>query len=84
MVATRSPRRKRTRLRRHAFTLVIASAVAGLGCVTGIEPRTPATVRAAGVPAPAFQMVSDTGTAVSLRTLVAAGNVALVFYRGHW
>jgi len=59
--------------------LVLASS----GCVTGLHVTSEATVADGGAAAP-FTLPAQDGTQVSLGQALAAGPVALVFYRGYW
>lgn len=62
---------------------VLALAATGCGLVTGIEVTAPPTVTAAAPAAP-FALAAQDGRTVALAELLAAGDVVLVFYRGHW
>lgn len=58
-------------------------AIASCGRVVGLQPKAPPTI-AARDHAPAFTLPSHQGKPVELATTLAASDVVLVFYRGHW
>ncbi len=58
-------------------------ALASCGGVVGLQPKA-APVVAATDRAPAFTLPSHEGRSVALATTLAANDVVLVFYRGHW
>ncbi len=58
-------------------------ALASCARVVGLQPKAPPTI-AASEPAPAFALPSHEGKRVELATTLAASDVVLVFYRGHW
>ncbi|MEJ7600418.1 MAG: hypothetical protein WKG01_21085 [Kofleriaceae bacterium] len=63
----------------------LIAALAGVGCVTGIDVTHPAELQATR--AVSFALADQSGQAgktVALNDLLAQHHVALVFYRGHW
>lgn len=65
---------------------VLAGAVlatAACGQVIGLQPKAPPVI-AASDRAPAFALPSHRAEIVNLATTLAASDVVLVFYRGHW
>jgi len=56
-------------------------AASGCSLVTNIEVTAPPTVAATATP---FALGDQRGSEVTLASLLATGDVALVFYRGHW
>jgi hypothetical protein len=66
---------------RVAGALVVTAAC---GNIVGLSPKAPPVIAASGR-APAFTLPANhPGTTVSLATALAASDVVLVFYRGHW
>ena len=57
--------------------------LASSGCITALHVTAPATVADREL-APAFTRPAQDGAPVSLAGALAAGPVALVFYRGYW
>ena len=62
----------------------VVLAVPACGAVTSLSPKAPPAI-AASARAPGFTLpASKPGTNVDLATTLAASDVVLVFYRGHW
>jgi hypothetical protein len=61
--------------------LAVMALASGCGVVTSIEVTAPPTVAATATP---FSLADQRGVNVTLASLLATGDVALVFYRGHW
>ena len=66
---------------RHLAGALLATAACGR--VVGLQPKAPPTI-AARDRAPGFALPSHEGRTVDLSTALAASDVVLVFYRGHW
>lgn len=60
---------------------VLALAASSCGAITGIEVTAPPTTTEQ---ATMFTLADGAGQATSLSALLARGDVALIFYRGHW
>lgn len=58
-------------------------ATASCGKIVGLQPKAPPVI-AASDRAPGFTLSSNHTGSVSLATTLAASDVVLVFYRGHW
>ncbi len=58
-------------------------AIASCARVVGLQPKAP-PIASASERAPAFALPSHEGKSVDLTTALAANDVVLVFYRGHW
>ncbi len=66
---------------RHLAGALLATAACSR--VVGLQPKAPPTI-AARDRAPAFALPSHEGRTVELASTLAASDVVLVFYRGHW
>ena len=64
-------------------SIALVVAATGCGVVTSIEVAAPPAVTATDL-APPFALTSHQGQTVRLADALTAGNVVLVFYRGHW
>ena len=58
-------------------------ATAACGKIVGLQPKAPPVI-AASARAPGFALPSARADTVNLATTLAASDVVLVFYRGHW
>lgn len=59
-------------------------ATASCGTIVGLQPKAPPVI-AASDRAPVFTLPANhPGATVNLATSLAASDVVLVFYRGHW
>lgn len=63
------------------FLGALAMLAMGCGAVTGIERTAPAPRLQR---APDFKLDNGAGSVTSLSALLATGDVALIFFRGHW
>jgi hypothetical protein len=61
--------------------VVLALIGSGCGVITGIDATAPPTTSDR---ASSFTLADQRATPTSLSTLLAHGDVAIVFYRGHW
>lgn len=60
---------------------VLALAATGCGAITGIDGAAPPTTSDRATP---FSLPAAGGQETSLDALLARGDVALIFFRGHW
>lgn len=67
----------------HVHLAGVLLATAACGGVVGLAPKAPPTISTRDH-APAFTLPSHEGRTVELSTALAASDVVLVFYRGHW
>jgi hypothetical protein len=62
-------------------SVVLALAATGCGVIAGIDVTAPPTTTERSTN---FELDNQTGTLTSLSELLARGDVALIFFRGHW